>query len=313
MDMEKNSRIFVAGHRGLVGSAILRKLQADDYKNLITRTRQELDLMDAKAVADFFQKEKTEYVFDAAAKVGGIMANDTYPADFIYQNLTIQNNLIHNSYLSGVKRLMFLGSVCIYPRLSPQPVKEEYILTGELEPTNIAYAIAKIAGVIECRSYNRQHGTDFISTMPTNLYGLNDNFDLETSHVIPALIRKFHEAKTSKSGKVTLWGTGVARREFLYSDDMADACVFIMNQNKVPDLLNIGTGIDISIKDLAELVKKTVGFDGQIEWDASKPDGMPKRVLDLTRLHALGWRHKVELEEGLKLAYEQFLRGQGKI
>lgn len=308
--MDKNSRVFVAGHRGLVGSAILRRLQADGYKNLITRTREELDLLDARATADFFQKEKPEYVFDAAAKVGGIMANDTYPADFIYQNLTIQNNIIHNSYLSGVKRLMFLGSVCIYPRLSPQPVKEEYLLTGELEPTNIAYAIAKIAGVIECRSYNRQHGTDFISTMPTNLYGLNDNFDLETSHVIPALIRKFHEAKTSKSDKVTLWGTGVARREFLYSDDMADACVFIMNQKNVPDLLNIGTGIDISIKDLAELVKKTIGFEGKIDWDTSKPDGMPKRVLDLTRLHALGWRHKVELKEGLKLAYEQFLKSR---
>lgn len=306
--MNKNPRIFVAGHKGLVGSAILRKLRAEGYTNLITRTREELDLIDAKAVEAFFEKEKPEYVFDAAAKVGGIMANDTYPADFIYQNLSIQNNLIHQSYLSGVKRMMFLGSVCIYPRLSPQPVKEEYLLTGELEPTNIAYAVAKIAGVIMCRSYNRQHGTDFVSTMPTNLYGLNDNFDLQTSHVIPAMIRKFHEAKVAKSDKVVLWGTGVARREFLYSDDMADACVFIMNQKKVPDLLNIGTGVDISIKDLAELVKKTVGFEGEIEWDTSKPDGMPKRVLDLTRLHALGWHHKVELPEGLRMAYEQFIK-----
>ncbi|MEK9180172.1 MAG: GDP-L-fucose synthase [Patescibacteria group bacterium] len=308
--MQKESSIYVAGHRGLVGSAILRKLQADGYKNLITRTREELDLLDARAVADFFKKEKPEYVFDAAAKVGGILANDTYPADFIYQNLTIQNNIIHNSYLAKVKRLMFLGSVCVYPRLSPQPVKEEYLLTGELEPTNKAYAIAKIAGIIMCESYNRQHGTDFVSVMPTNLYGLNDNFDLQNSHVIPALLRKFHEAKEAQSDKVTLWGTGSALREFLYSDDLADSCVFIMNQKSVPGLLNIGTGINISIKDLAELVKKTVGFAGRIEWDSSKPDGMPRRVLDMARLHALGWHHKVELKDGLRMAYEQFLAGR---
>lgn len=306
--MEKTSRIYVAGHRGLVGSAIFRNLQADGYKNLITRTHEELDLLDVMATAEFFKKEKPEYVFDAAAKVGGILANDTYPADFIYQNLIIQNNLIHNSYLNGVKKFLFLGSSCVYPRLCQQPIKEEYLLTSELEPTNKAYAIAKIAGIIECQSYNRQYGTNFISVMPANVYGPNDNFDPVTSHVIAALVRKFHEAKISKSDKVTIWGTGIPRREFLHTDDLADACMFIINQEDVPDLLNIGTGVDMTIKDLAETIKRISGFEGGIEWDASKPDGTPRKLLDVSRLHFLGWRHKIKLEQGAKEMYYYFVK-----
>ncbi len=306
--MNKDSKIFVAGHRGLVGSAIVRKLQADGYTNVITRTRQELDLLDANAVTSFFKKEKPEYVFDAAAKVGGILANDTYPAEFIRENLAIQNNIIHNAYLSGTKRLLFLGSACVYPRACPQPIKEEYLMTSELESTNRAYAIAKIAGIIECQSYNREYGTDFISVMPTNLYGPNDNFDLKTSHVIPALVRKFHEAKIAKSAKVMLWGTGAPRREFLWSDDLADACVFIMNQAKVPDLLNIGTGVDMTIKELAEMIKRISGFEGEIAWDASKPDGTPQKLLDVSRLHELGWKHTIEFEEGIQKMYDYFVK-----
>lgn len=304
--MEKTSKIYIAGHRGLVGSAILRKLKKDGYANLITRTREEVDLLDANATARFFAEEKPEYVFDAAAKVGGILANDTYPADFIYQNLVIQNNLIHNSYLAGVKKFLFLGSSCVYPRLSPQPIKEEHLLTGDLEPTNRAYAIAKISGIVECQSYNRQYGTHFISAMPTNLYGQNDNFDPKTSHVVPALIRKFHEAKVSGAPSVALWGTGIPRREFLYIDDMASACVFLMTAEHNFDLINIGTGTDIAIKDFAELVKKIIGFTGKIEWDTTKPDGMPRKLLDVGKLHSLGWQHKISLEEGVKKIYDFF-------
>ena len=304
--MEKTSKIFVSGHRGLVGSAILRRLEQDGYSNLVTRTRDELDLLDEKAVAQFFAKEKPEYVFSAAAKVGGILANDTYPADFIYQNLVIQNNLIHNSYLAGVKKFLFLGSSCVYPRLSQQPIKEEYLLTGDLEPTNRAYAIAKISGIIECQSYNRQYGTHFISAMPTNLYGPNDNFDPKTSHVVPALIRKFHEAKISGASTVTLWGTGTPRREFLYIDDVASACVFLMITEHNFDLINIGTGTDITIKNFAELVKKITGFTGRIKWDTTKPDGVPRKLLDVGRLHSLGWQHKISLEEGVEKIYDFF-------
>jgi GDP-L-fucose synthase len=310
--MEKNSRIYVAGHGGLVGSAILRKLQANGYVNLITRTHEELDLLDSRATADFFKKEKPEYVFDAAAKVGGIFANNTYPADFIYENLTIQNNLIRQSYLNGVKRLLFLGSACVYPRTCPQPIKEEYLLTSELEPTNQPYAIAKIAGIIECQSYNRQYGTDFVAVMPTNVYGPNDNFDPKTSHVIAALIRKFYEAKAAKNDSVVLWGSGTPRREFLHTDDLADACVFVMNQKKAPDLLNIGTGVDMTIKDLAEMIKRISGFGGKIECDPSKPDGTPRRILDVSRLHALGWHHKVELEKGVRTLYDYFVENIAK-
>ncbi len=305
-EMEKNSRIYVAGHRGLVGSAILRKLQADGYTNVIAKTHEELDLLDAKATAYFFQKEKPEYVFDAAAKVGGILANDTYPAEFISENLAIQNNIIRNCHASGIKKLLFLGSSCVYPRACPQPIKEEYLMTDELEPTNKAYSIAKIAGIIECQSYNREYGTNFISVMPTNVYGMNDNFDPKTSHVLAAFVRKFHEAKVSGKGTVLLWGTGAPRRELLWVDDLADACVFIMNQKKSPDLINIGTGVDITIKDLAEMVKKISGFKGNIAWDASKPDGTPQKLLDVSRLHALGWRHGVELEQGARMIYDYF-------
>jgi GDP-L-fucose synthase len=304
--MKKDSRIYIAGHRGLVGSAILRKLQADGYTNIITRSREELDLLDGLKVADFFKQEKPEYVFAAAAKVGGILANDTYPAEFIYENLVIQNNLIHNSYLNGVVKFLFLGSSCVYPRLSPQPIKEEYLLTGELESTNKAYAVAKIAGIVQCQSYNREYGTNFIAVMPTNVYGMNDNFDLKTSHVLPALIRKFHDAKVSKSDSVVLWGTGTPRREFLHIDDLADACVFIMNKENAPDLLNIGTGVDLTIKEVAEMIKNISGFEGEIVWDSTKPDGTPRKLLDVGLLHDFGWHHNIELEDGLKKFYEYF-------
>src|SRR3989344_1515906 len=270
--MEKNSRIYVAGHRGLVGSAILRKLQADGYTKLITKTREELDLLDFAATKEFFKNTKPEYLFRSAAKVGGTLANDTYPAEFISENLAIQNHLIRNCYAAGVKKLLFLGSSCVYPRACPQPIKEEYLLTSELEPTNKAYAVAKIAGIIECQSYNRQYGTNFISVMPTNVYGANDNFDPKTSHVLAALVRKFHEAKSSGSDEVRLWGTGAPRRELLNTDDLADACVFVMNKEDAPDILNIGTGMDLTVKEIAELIKKISGFKGTIKWDASKPD-----------------------------------------
>ena len=301
--MEKASRIYVAGHRGLVGSAIVRALEASGHTKLITRTRQELDLLDTKAVMDFFLTEKPEYVFLAAAKVGGIMANKTYPADFIRDNLTIQTNVIAAAHQSGVKKLLFLGSSCIYPKLAPQPIKEEYLLTGALEPTNDAYAIAKIAGIIMCQSYRRQHGNNFISVMPTNLYGPNDNFDLETSHVLPALIRRFHEAKESAAPNVTLWGTGTPMREFLYVDDLAAACLHLMHTYNDEEIVNIGTGEDVTIKELAETISEVVGYTGKIEWDTTKPDGTPRKLLDVSKLHSLGFKHKISLKEGIEETY----------
>lgn len=305
--MENSSKIFVAGHRGLVGSAIVRALETAGYTNIIKKNRDELDLLDQKAVADFFATEKPEYVFDAAAKVGGIMANKEHPAEFIYQNLVIQNNIIHNAYLNGVKKLVFLGSSCIYPKLAEQPIKEEYLLTGPLEPTNDAYAIAKIAGIMMCQSYNKQYGTNYISLMPTNLYGPNDNFDLTSSHVLPAMIRKFHEAKTSNSPSVPLWGTGSPMREFLHVDDLADAAVYLMNNYEGSDIVNIGTGEDVTIKELAELIRDTVGYKGELDWDTSKPDGTPRKLLDVSRLHGLGWKHKISLPEGVKDTYNWYL------
>ena len=305
--MEKNSKIFVAGHRGMVGSAIYRKLQKEGYQNLVTRTSNELDLRDQQAVADFFAQEKPDYVFLAAAKVGGIVANNTYRADFLYENLAIQNNVIHQSYLNDVKKLMFLGSSCIYPKLAPQPLKEAYLLTGLLEPTNEPYAIAKIAGIKMCDAYRDQYGCNFVSVMPTNLYGYNDNYHPENSHVLPALIRKFDEAKNNGSKEVVIWGTGSPMREFLFADDLADACYFLMENYSEPNLINIGTGEDLTIKDLALAVKETVGFEGDLVFDTSKPDGTPRKLMDVSKLHSLGWKHQVELKEGLKLAYQDYL------
>lgn len=306
--MEKNAKIYVAGHRGMVGSAILRKLQAEGYPNLLVRSSQELDLRNQQAVADFFASEKPDYVFLAAAKVGGIVANNTYRADFLYENLAIQNNAIHQAYLHGVKKLLFLGSSCIYPKLAPQPLKEEYLLTGLLEPTNEPYAIAKIAGIKLCDAYRDQYGCNFISVMPTNLYGYNDNYHPENSHVLPALIRKFHEAKTSGATIVTVWGTGSPLREFLFADDLADACYFLMQEYNEAGLVNIGTGHDLSIKELALLVKEVVDFTGDLVFDTSKPDGTPRKLMDVTKLHSLGWQHRIELKEGLALAYQDFLK-----
>src|SRR3989338_1997035 len=304
--MDLSSKIYVAGHKGLVGSAIVRALEKQGYDNLILRTHSELDLLDQKSATDFFKKEKPEYVFLAAAKVGGIMANRTYPADFIYQNLQIQNNIIHHSHLNGVKKLLFLGSSCIYPRLARQPIKEEYLLTEALETTNEPYAVAKIAGIKMCQAYNRQYGTDFISVMPTNLYGPNDNFDPETSHVLPALIRKFHEAKINNQTEVVVWGTGAPKREFLYVDDLADACIFLMNNYDNSEIINIGTGEDISIKELAEMIKEITGFTGEINWDASKPNGTPRKLLDVGKLHNLGWKHQINLPDGILSVYEWY-------
>lgn len=306
--MEKNAKIYVAGHRGMVGSAILRKLQAEGYPNLLVRSSQELDLRNQQAVADFFASEKPDYVFLAAAKVGGIVANNTYRADFLYENLAIQNNVIHQAYLHGVKKLLFLGSSCIYPKLAPQPLKEEYLLTGLLEPTNEPYAIAKIAGIKLCDAYRDQYGCNFISVMPTNLYGYNDNYHPENSHVLPALIRKFHEAKTSGATNVTVWGTGSPLREFLFADDLANACYFLMQEYNEAGLVNIGTGHDLSIKELALLIKEVVGFTGDLVFDTSKPDGTPRKLMDVTKLHSLGWQHRIELKEGLALAYQDFLK-----
>ena len=291
----------------MVGSAIYRNLESRGYTNLITRRSAELDLRSQQQVTDFFQAEKPEYVFLAAAKVGGIMANNTYRAEFLYDNLMIQNNVIHSAHEHGVKKLMFLGSSCIYPKMAPQPLKEDYLLTGPLEQTNEPYAIAKIAGIKMCENYRRQYGSDFISVMPTNLYGYGDNYDLEKSHVLPALIRKFYEAKENNKPSVTLWGTGSPKREFLFSDDLADACVFLMENYSEEQFINIGVGEDISIKDLAELVKEIVGYAGDIEWDTSKPDGTPRKLMDVTRLHNLGWKHKIELEDGIRLALEDFV------
>lgn len=311
--MKKDSRIYVAGHRGLVGSAILRKLEEQGYTNLVYKTSKELDLRDPRQVEEFFQAEKIEYVFLAAAKVGGIVANNQYPADFIRDNLMIQTNVIDSAYRSGVEKLLFLGSTCIYPKLAPQPLKEEYLLTGELEPTNEPYALAKIAGIKMCESYNRQYGTKYISAMPTNLYGENDNFDLHTSHVLPALIRKFHEAKENNAEFVEVWGTGTPLREFLYSDDLADACVYLMNNYEGNEIVNIGVGEDLSIKELAEKVKATVGFTGELRFDTSKPDGTPRKLVDVTKINALGWRATTSLDEGLKKAYDWFLQTEKEL
>ena len=310
MLMNQNSRIYVAGHRGLVGSAIWRELQRQGFNNLIGRTRQEVDLLDAAAVKKFFAETKPEFVFIAAAKVGGIYANDTQPAAFLYENLQIQNHLIHAAWQAGVRKLLFLGSSCIYPKLAPQPLKEEYLLTGPLEPTNEWYAVAKIAGIKLCQAYRRQHGCDFISAMPTNMYGPNDNYDLQTSHVLPALIRKFHEAKQTAAATVACWGTGAPLREFLYADDLASACVFLMQQYSEEQFINVGFGSDISIRQLAELIKRVVGFAGDIVWDSSKPDGTPRKLMDSSRLFALGWHPQVDLETGIRRTYEDFFRKQ---
>jgi len=289
----------------MVGSAIVRRLQQDGFNNIITRTSGELDLRDQPAVAAFFAQEKPDYVFLAAAKVGGIIANNTYRAEFLYDNLMIQNNVIHNAYKAGVQKLMFLGSSCIYPRLAPQPLKEEYLLTGPLEPTNEPYAIAKIAGIKMCDAYRDQYGCNFISVMPTNLYGPNDNYDLQNSHVLPALLRKFHEAKVSGAPEVVIWGTGAPKREFLHADDMADACCYLMQNYNEPGLVNIGVGEDISIADLARLIQEIVGYKGTLAFDTSRPDGTPRKLMDVTKLHSLGWQAKIGLEEGIRRVYEQ--------
>jgi len=308
--MNADSRIYVAGHRGLVGSAIWRRLQKQGFNNLIGRTRQEVDLLDANAVKKFFAEAKPEYVFDAAAKVGGILANDTQPASFLFENLQIQNHLIQSAFATGVKKLLFLGSSCIYPRLAPQPLREESLLTGPLEPTNQWYAIAKIAGIKLAQAYRRQHGCDFISAMPTNMYGPNDNYDLQTSHVLPALIRKFHDAKQTGSATVSCWGTGTPLRELLYADDLADACIFLMQHYSEEQFINVGSGTEVTIRQLAETVKRITGFSGEIIWDASKPDGTPRKLMDSSRLFALGWKPRVDLETGIRLAYEDFLGRQ---
>jgi GDP-L-fucose synthase len=309
--LELDSKIYVAGHRGMVGSAILRNLQKQGFNDFVTRTSSELDLRNQQTVSDFFAKEKPEYVFLAAAKVGGIQANNTYRADFIYENLMIQNNVIHSSYKNGVKKLMFLGSSCIYPKLAPQPLKEDYLLSGYLEDTNEPYAIAKIAGIKMCESYKRQYGCNFISVMPTNLYGPNDNYNLNNSHVLPALIRKFHDAKENKLAHVEMWGTGTPMREFLHADDMADACVYLMKNYSGEKFVNIGTGKDLTIKDLALMIKKIVGYPGEIKHDLTKPDGTPRKLLDVSYLHSLGWKHKIELEDGIKAVYEDFKKKEG--
>jgi GDP-L-fucose synthase len=306
--MNKTSRIYIAGHRGMVGSAIWRNLEAKGYTNLLGKTFEELDLLNQQAVAEYFKQEKPEYVFLAAAKVGGIIANNTYRAQFIYENLQIQNNIIHQSYLNGVTKLMFLGSSCIYPKHAPQPMKEEYLLTGLLEETNEPYAIAKIAGIKMCEAYRDQYGCNYISVMPTNLYGPNDNFDLKNSHVLPALIRKFHEAKESNADSVEIWGTGSPKREFLYVEDMAEACVHLMLNYNEKQFVNIGCGEDISIKELAELVKSIVGFEGKLVFDATKPDGTPRKLLDVSNLFATEWRPKVSLEAGIKNVYKTVFR-----
>jgi len=303
--MNKQDKIYVAGHRGMVGSAIIRKLQKEGFTNIITRTSSELDLRNQQAVADFFAKEKPDYVYLAAAKVGGIVANNTYRADFIYENIMIQSNIIHQSYVNKVKKLMFLGSSCIYPKLAPQPLKEEYLLTGLLEQTNEPYALAKIAGIKMCDAYRAQYGCNFISVMPTNLYGPNDNYDLQNSHVLPALIRKFHTAKAKNEKTVEVWGTGSPLREFLHADDLADACFYLMQNYNEAGLVNIGVGEDITIKDLALLVKKIVGFEGELKFDTSKPDGTPRKLMDVSKLHSFGWKHRINLEEGITTVYNE--------
>lgn len=304
-EMKRGVSIYVAGHRGMVGSAIVRKLQQEGFTNIVTRTSKELNLIDQQAVADFFVTEKPDLVFLAAAKVGGIVANNTYRAEFIYENLMIQNNVIHNSYVNGVKKLLFLGSSCIYPKMAPQPLKEEYLLTGLLEPTNEPYAIAKIAGIKMCDAYRSQYGCNYISVMPTNLYGPNDNYDMNNSHVLPALIRKFHTAKTGNSPSVEIWGTGSPMREFLHVNDLADACFYLMQNYNEAGLMNIGVGEDISIKDLALLIKRIVGYEGELKFDPSKPDGTPRKLMDVSKIHSYGWKHKINLEEGIKSVYEE--------
>lgn len=311
--MEQESKIFVAGHQGLVGSAFVRELKRQGYSNVITRTREELDLMDYADVASFFKENKPDYVLLAAAKVGGIHANNTYPADFIYQNLQVQSNVIHNSYLNGVKKLLFLGSSCIYPRQCPQPMKEEYLLSGPLEPTNEPYAVAKIAGIKMCQSYNNEYGTNYISVMPTNLFGINDNFHIEDSHVLPALLRRIHEAKVNKSSSVPVWGTGAPRREFMYVDDMASACMFLMNNYSDSIIVNIGTGEDISIRELYEIIVEIVGYEGDLTFDSSKPDGMPRKLLDVAKLNNLGWKHEIDLRTGIKKTYDWYVSKESLI
>ena len=306
--MTSTSKIYVAGHRGMVGSAIWRALERQGFTHLIGRNRTELDLLDPAAVNAFYADEKPDYVFDAAAKVGGILANNTQPARFVYENLQIQNNLIHGAHLAGVKKLLFLGSSCIYPKFAPQPMREEHLLSGPLEETNQWYAVAKIAGIKMCQAYRRQYGSNFISAMPTNLYGPNDNYDLQNSHVLPALIRKFHEARVSGAREVVCWGTGSPFREFLYADDLADACVFLMRHYDEEQFINIGSGSEITIKNLAATIARIVGYQGKIVWDTSKPDGTPRKLMDSSRLFALGWKPRVDLETGIRLAYEDFLR-----
>jgi len=306
--VEKQAKIYVAGHRGMVGSAIYRKLKDLGYENIVVRTSGELDLRNQQAVQDFFETEKPDYVFLAAAKVGGIMANNVYRADFIYENLAIQNNVIHYAHENEVKKLMFLGSSCIYPKMAPQPLKEDYLLTGVLEPTNEPYAIAKIAGIKMCESYRLQYNDNYISVMPTNLYGINDNYHPENSHVLPALIRKFHEAKQNNIPSVSIWGSGKPLREFLYADDLADACVFLMENYDDIQFVNIGVGEDLSIKDLAETIKEVIGYEGELTFDSSKPDGTPRKLMDVSKLTKLGWKAKTSLRQGIKLAYEDFLK-----
>ena len=305
--MEKDSRIYVAGHKGLVGSAIVRFLKKQKYSNILMKTHQELELTDQKSVFNLFKNESPDYIFLAAAKVGGILANNTYPAQFIYSNLEIQNNIIHACYKYKVKKLLFLGSSCIYPKITPQPIPEDALLSGKLEPTNEPYAIAKIAGIIMCQSYNREYNTNFISVMPTNLYGPNDHYDLYNSHVLPATIKKIHEAKKGNSKFVEIWGTGEVKREFLYIDDLAEACVFLMNNYNESDIVNIGTGEDVSIKELYEIIKNVIGYEGTFRFDTSKPDGTPRKLLNVDRINKLGWRAKTDLKTGIKLTYDDFL------
>ncbi|MDB5031029.1 GDP-L-fucose synthase [Mucilaginibacter sp.] len=305
--MEKKDKIYIAGHNGMVGSAIHSKLVKEGFDNLITYSSYQLDLRDQKQVSDFFVSEKPDYVFLAAAKVGGIIANNTYRAEFLYDNLQIQNNIIHNSYLNGVKKLLFLGSSCIYPKLAPQPMKEEYLLTGSLESTNEPYAIAKIAGIKMCDAYRDQYGCNYISVMPTNLYGYNDNYHPQNSHVLPALIRRIHEAKEGNTSAVTIWGTGSPFREFLFAGDLAEACFYLMQTYNEPGIINIGSGVEISIKDLAQLIKKIIGYTGEIQFDTSKPDGTPRKLVNVTKLANAGWQHHTKLEDGIKLVYKDFL------
>jgi len=308
--MDKNAKIYVAGHRGMVGGAITRRLKENGFNNLVLRTSAELDLRNQDAVEDFFRNQKPDYVFLAAAKVGGIVANNTYRAEFLYDNLMMESNIIHAAYTNQVKKLLFLGSSCIYPKLAPQPLKEEYLLTGLLEQTNEPYAIAKIAGIKLCEAYRDQYGVNFISSMPTNLYGIGDNYHPENSHVLPALIRRFHEAKVVKAESVTVWGTGSPRREFLYADDLAEACVFLMEHYNEREFVNIGTGEDLSIKELAELVMDIVGFEGELKFDTSKPDGTPRKLMDVSKLHNLGWKHRTSLKQGIERAYENYLQAE---